>query len=217
MMPAVPLKLKLYPNWLRGGAWFEDATNPNADIPIDTQVGNPKVEFAADGWMILIPHNLQEGTLQWCSPATTEPEDWLEQSNLIAPQISGLNDERCFNVAPTIELPMCGQTDEGGWIIAGEQAANLDPISGEGTPFSLRSAILAAAAIEAIRDNRIDANGALLHYQSRLTKTFIEHLKGYLSYYHDTFGHHPNWQDELSQTQFLIERLESVTQPESVD
>jgi hypothetical protein len=45
MMPAVPLKLKLYPNWLRGGAWFEDATNPNADIPIDTQVGNPRLNL----------------------------------------------------------------------------------------------------------------------------------------------------------------------------
>lgn len=172
------------------------------------------VESADDGWMILIPHNLQQGTLQWCSPATTEPEDWLEQSKVIAPQISGLNDERCFNVAPTIALPMCGQTDDGCWIIAGEQAANLDPISGEGTPFSLRSAILAAAAIEAIRDNRIDASDALLHYQSRLTKTFIEHLKGCLSYYHDTFGHHPNWQEELARTQFLIEQLERVTQPD---
>ncbi|MCJ8269756.1 MAG: hypothetical protein MJK04_10185 [Psychrosphaera sp.] len=39
------------------------------------------VESTDDGWMILIPHNLQQGTLQWCSPATTEPEDWLEQAS----------------------------------------------------------------------------------------------------------------------------------------
>ena len=41
-----------YPNWLRRGAWFEDAANPNADIPIDTQVGNPKVETTGDAHIL---------------------------------------------------------------------------------------------------------------------------------------------------------------------
>ena len=165
------------------------------------------IESLKDGWLFYAPCDCQGATLQLCLPAVPDPPrrallESVYQSMLIGPLVNDLQTVQCFASAPRLQWPLCGP----GWLRVGEAAIKLDPVSGEGTPFALRSAILAAATIDAVLRNSvvqeshqvIPHDAALNHYQSRLAQSFLAHLQGCVKFYQDAFRLHPAWCDEMN-------------------
>lgn len=182
------------------------------------------VEALTDGWLILAPQNNKVATIQYCATGNI-PSDWLDNclhsSKTIAPLIAGVypnNTSGAVITAPKIHLPLCGEYPHTQdpkhpiWLIVGEQAANLDPISGEGVPFALRSALLAAAVCHAHKQQNTSSTETLLnHYQARICYSFTQHLKGCSSFYRDSLNHLPGWQEDIDRGEFLAEKLGSIT------
>ena len=81
---------------------------------------------------------------------------------------------------------------DGNAIRVGAAAARLDPISGGGVAFSIRSAVLLAAALAEGRSGRLRskaaASAALRYYENRLKTAFLAHLQTTSSYYGDAFS-----------------------------
>ncbi len=176
------------------------------------------IESLSDGWLFYAPLDGNLGMLQACLPTLpTNPRrallDCLYYSHLISPLVNHLERVRCFPSAPRLQLPLDGSR----WLMAGEPAVKLDPISGEGTPFALRSGILAAAVIDGILQDPTTSDALLNHYQTRLTHSFLSHLQGCSQYYQLVLGHHELWQGEINQMidtgQNLSSRLKQQTNP----
>ena len=117
----------------------------------------------------------------------------------------------CFASAPYLNYP----TYDSNWLTVGRPLIKLDPISGEGTPFALRSAILAAAVIDGICQNPDRKSALLNHYQHRLLQSFISHLQGCQNYYHSAFASSNTWEKEIGEmamiNQYLSESFSSLT------
>ncbi len=174
------------------------------------------IESLADSWLFYAPLDDNSAMLQACLPRLpTNPRravlDCLYYSQLIAPlvnQLKQFTQVRCFPTAPQLHLPLYGSR----WLMLGQSAVKLDPISGEGTPFALRTGILAAAVIDGILDNPTAANSLLSHYQTRLTHSFLAHLQGCSEYYQPVFGNHELWQGEIEQMMKTSRNLSSRLQ-----
>ena len=173
-----------------------------AEIPRDpsTLGDSCYIESVTDGWLFYAPLTKDSGLLQACLPRLpTNPRravlDLLYYSQLISPLVKQLNQVRCFSTAPRLQLPLSGSK----WLMLGQPAIKLDPISGEGTPFALRMGILAAAVIDGMFKNPTAASALLNHYQTRLTHSFLAHLQGCSEYYQLVFGNHQLWQGEIKQ------------------
>ena len=93
--------------------------------------------------------------------------------------------------APWLASPSCGP----GWLGVGGAALRLDPLSGAGAGHALRTAVLAAATVQAV-DDGLPAGAGLDHYAKRLGVAFLDHLSNCLSWYRTAFAI-PQWQDEL--------------------
>ncbi|MGK7940651.1 MAG: NAD(P)/FAD-dependent oxidoreductase [Crocosphaera sp.] len=173
------------------------------------------IESLANSWLFYAPLDEQLGMVQACLPTfPANPQkallECLYQSRLIGPLVKQIDQVRCFPSAPRLQWPLYGSR----WLMAGEPTIKLDPVSGEGTPFALRSGILAAAVVDGILQNPNNLNSLLNYYQTRLTHSFIAHLEGCSQYYQSVFGNHPLWQREISQMIELAEDLSSrVQQP----
>ena len=173
------------------------------------------IESLPDSWLFYAPFDEQSGMLQACLPIfPANPRKALLEtlycSKLISPLVAKLDQVRCFPSAPRLQLPLYGDR----WLRFG---VKLDPISGEGTPFALRTGILAAAVIDGILKNTAIADDLLNHYQNRLTHSFLSHLQGCSQYYQLVFSNHELWQGEIHQmiqtAQNLLSRLEQQTNP----
>lgn len=173
-----------------------------AEIPHDNSTSGEScyIESLADSWLFYAPLDHNSAMLQACLPRLpTNPRravlDCLYYSQLIAPFVNQLAQVRYFPAAPQLQLPLYGSR----CLMLGQSAVKLDPISGEGTPFALRTGILAAAVIDGILHNPTAANTLLSHYQTRLTHSFLAHLQGCSEYYQLVFGNHELWQGEIKQ------------------
>ena len=189
-----------------------------AEIPNDnlTLRDSCYLESVSDGWLFYAPSNETSGMLQACLPKLpSNPRrallDCLYYSNLISPLINHLDQVRCFPAAPRLQLPLYGSR----WLMVGNPAVKLDPISGEGTPFALRTGILAAAVIDGILQNPKTADALLNHYQTRLTHSFLSHLQGCSKYYQPVLGNHELWQGEINQMINTGQNLSSRLKPQS--
>ncbi|SLN67613.1 hypothetical protein ROG8370_03153 [Roseovarius gaetbuli] len=152
------------------------------------------IESLTDGWMFLAPINRASCILQAMVPrpvpdARHKLKSMLDQSALIAPQVAAFEQAAQFPAAPAIRLSMA----EAGKIFVGTPAARLDPISGEGAPFAIRTAILAAAVLT--HDG--PAAEAIDYYQQRILTSFLSHLSGCQTFYADAFFLDADWQLEL--------------------
>ena len=174
------------------------------------------IESLPNGWLFYAPLDGDSGILQACLPKLPiNPRrallDCLYYSQLISPLVNHLDQVRCFPAAPCLQLPLYGSR----WLMVGNPAVKLDPISGEGTPFALRTGILAAAVIDGILQNSTTADALLNHYQTRLTHSFLSHLQGCSKYYQPVLGNHELWQGEINQMintgQNLSSRLKQQT------
>ena len=88
----------------------------------------------------------------------------------------------------------------------------MDPISGEGSPFAIRSGILAAAVVADISEGRIKASAAQRHFADRLAITMLAHLEGSKAFYTEAFGQHIGWKEELRQSGLAHKTITELTQ-----
>ncbi|MFD6112357.1 hypothetical protein ACFWG0_19895 [Streptomyces yangpuensis] len=94
-------------------------------------------------------------------------------------------------LAPAVP-PVAGR---GGLLVVGAGALRQDPISGTGTAQALRTAILAAAVIDAAAAGT-SARALCAHYANRLRAAFHDHLATCLRLYPTAFGSGA-WRDEI--------------------
>ena len=107
--------------------------------------------------------------------------------------------------APQLLAPPCGP----GWLAVGAAAVQFDPLSGSGAAQAVRTAILAAAAIEAI-ERGDSAQRVREHYAARLRVAYTDHLRRCLSLYRSAFPGAP-WQDELDATALTLRATAALT------
>ena len=100
--------------------------------------------------------------------------------------------------APRLLAAPCGP----GWLAVGTAAVQFDPLSGSGTAQAVRTAILAAAAIDAIERGG-SAQRVREHYTARLRMAYTDHLRRCLSLYRSAFSG-ATWQDELDATALTL-------------
>ncbi|WP_421906668.1 hypothetical protein [Mameliella sp.] len=165
------------------------------------------IESLMDGWMFLAPIDAASGILQAMVPKS--PADpsarlraMLDQSALISPHVARLGAIKNFPAAPAIRLPLAGP----GGIFVGGPGVRLDPVSGEGAPFAIRTAILAAAVLTC-QDAVEDAAG---HYRQRIVTSFLNHLDGCQSFYAEAFCVDADWQLELRKSRIARTMLQAA-------
>ncbi|MEP3329684.1 hypothetical protein [Sedimentitalea sp.] len=166
------------------------------------------MESLTRGWIFLAPVDCGSAILQVMLPTPADAEGqlahMLSQSTLVAPHVGEIGTTQCFPAAPAIRLA----PTRGHRLFVGGPGMRLDPVSGEGLPTALRSAILAAAVIA--HDGR-EPGAASMHYLDRTTATLLHHLSGCRSFYSDAFGDDPVWRLELRKSALAEAALRNVS------
>jgi hypothetical protein len=142
------------------------------DIEVPADFAACAMEAVNDGWLFLLPSTklLAVGD---------KPAHLLAQSQLIAPLLLHSGSAKGpFNVAPRLHECLTGDKE----LRCGSAAATLDPISGGGTAYALREAILAAAVVRGISEGG-DAPSLLAHYEDRVTASWDLHIKQARGFY----------------------------------
>ncbi len=105
--------------------------------------------------------------------------------------------------APRLLAPLC----EPGWFAVGAAAVQFDPLSGSGAAQAARTAILAAAAIDAVERGE-SAQRVREHYTTHIRMAFTGHLHRCLRLYRSAFpAATPSgsaWQDEIDATALAL-------------
>ena len=155
------------------------------------------MEIVSDGWVFMTPLGKNRALLQAMVPQRFDNPlitfmHLVSQTQAIKHRISTFEDPTTYQEAfPEISNPLCGQ----GWILAGDSAVSFDPLSGNGTGYALKGAILLVAVISAIVSG-FPLSRCLAHYTLRLRTEFLSHLKECLGYYSMWFST-PYWKDEV--------------------
>ncbi|MFE9479288.1 hypothetical protein ACFYNM_11855 [Streptomyces spororaveus] len=168
-----------------------------------------RLDCTALGWLHLTPLGRGDCLVQAMVPGPAEAPAEL---------LAGLLAESAFDAllrrpprtavalaaAPRVHLapavpPAVGS---GGLLVVGAGALRYDPLSGTGTAQALRTAILAAAVIDAAATGR-PATALCAHYTDRLRAAFREHLHTCLRLYTTAFDTGP-WQDEIDATRAAL-------------
>ena len=163
------------------------------------------IETVENALVFLAPLSARRALLQVIVPRLLTESDQilpsiLEQTLSIGNQISDLvGSSSVFSAYPQILGSLCGQVGLSGstWMAVGDAAFCVDPISGDGTGYAIRGAILATSIMNSIACKLVDYNCGLHHYTLRLRKTFIAHLKACTDYYSIGFSSLP-WQSEIN-------------------
>jgi 2-polyprenyl-6-methoxyphenol hydroxylase-like FAD-dependent oxidoreductase len=147
------------------------------------------METVPDGWLFLAPLGGHRALLQCMVPVVPKELEellpyLLEKTRFLNTMVDSLlGSTMIYEAFPQILAPLCGTK----WIAIGDAAFSVDPISGDGTGYAIRGAILAASVINAIASNLLNSD-YLHHYTCRLHKAFFSHLAQCLSYYSDAFS-----------------------------
>jgi flavin-dependent dehydrogenase len=155
------------------------------------------IETVPDGWLFLAPLGENKALLQCMVPVMTEePKKMLtllEQTRFLKTFVDTLlGSTYVFEAYPQILDPLCGSK----WIAVGDAAFSLDPMSGDGTGYTLRGAILATSVINGIASG-LGKSQCLHHYTLRLRKTFFSHLQECFKYYSNGFSS-SQWKAEIA-------------------
>ncbi|MFJ6782675.1 hypothetical protein [Streptomyces yangpuensis] len=154
------------------------------------------------GWLHLTPLGREACLVQAMVPGPAgDPAGLL--ARLLAESALGTRLRRpprtavALAAAPRVHLapalpPVAGR---GGLLVVGAGALRQDPISGTGTAQALRTAILAAAVIDAAAAGT-SARALCAHYADRLRAAFHDHLGTCMRLYPAAFGS-PAWRDEI--------------------
>ena len=148
------------------------------------------METVADGWMFLVPLGERRALLQCMVPIVREkPSQMLMHSLEGSQTIKSLVDNFLSSIAVFSAFPqMLTSLCEHQWIAVGDAAISFDPISGDGTGYAIRGAILATSVMNSIAFQDLANNQYLHHYTQRLHKTFVSHLQQCLKYYSAAFS-----------------------------
>ncbi len=142
------------------------------DITLPPDFASCVMEAVNEGWLFLLP-----GTKLLA--VGDKPAHLLAQSQLIAPMLLSSGAAKGpFNVAPRLHDELTRERE----LRCGSAAATLDPISGGGTAYALREAILAAAVVRGIAEGG-DAPSLLAHYEDRVTSSWDLHIKQARGFY----------------------------------
>lgn len=142
------------------------------DVEVPADFAACAMEAVSEGWLFLLP-----GTKLLA--VGDRPSQLLSQSHLIAPLLlSSGSAKGPFNVAPRLHSELSADKE----LRCGSAAATLDPISGGGTAYALREAILAAAVVRGIAEGG-DALSLLAHYEDRVTASWDLHIKQARGFY----------------------------------
>lgn len=165
------------------------------------------METTSEGWLFLAPVGNNKAILQVMVPLISEkPFDLLsilvQQTKYIQNHIAEFSGTiAVFPAFPQILQPLSGNK----YIAVGDAAFSVDPISGDGTGYAVRGAILATSIIDAIASG-LSSNDCLEHYTLRLEKAFDAHLQQCLQYYMNGFTS-SHWQEEIKRMQRAKEIL----------
>jgi flavin-dependent dehydrogenase len=159
------------------------------------------IETVTGGWLFLAPLSKNKAVLQAMVPLISgQPSDQLaillKKSRYIRSHIVQLlGSIVIFAAYPQILKPLSGDQ----YLAVGDAAFSVDPVSGDGTGYALRGAILATSVIDAIASG-MSSGEALKHYSMRLEKAFDTHLQHCLEYYLNGFTN-TLWQGENEKMQ----------------
>lgn len=173
------------------------------------------IETVANAWVFLAPLGGCRALIQVIVPnLLAEPcqilPHILEQTLTIKHQISDLvGSSAVFSAFPQILEPLSGQVglSDSTWMAVGDAAFCVDPISGDGTGYAIRGAILATSVVDGIACSLVDYSNGLYHYTLRLRQAFVAHLKACVSYYSVGFSS-LSWQVEIDLMQTAFARDE---------
>lgn len=145
------------------------------------------IESLREGWLFLLPCDGRSG---WLLSVGASPGTMLEQSRLVAGQISetGASAGR-FPSHPHIADPLAAP----GWLTCGTAAIGFDPLCGEGAANATREAILGTAVIRAASQGA-DVDAVVAHYAARLIAGFRRHLEVCREFY--AAGYRGLWWDQ---------------------
>lgn len=157
------------------------------------------LETGGKGWVHLAPVGTRSALVQAMVPGPVDNPlrlvcQLLEETGLGRWLAEPPGHASVVGAAPGLLAPPCGP----GWFAVGGAAVRFDPLSGSGTAQAVRTAILAAAAIDAIERGH-SAEDVRTHYAARLQTAFIEHLQSCLKLYEATFPG-AAWRDETDAT-----------------
>ena len=163
------------------------------------------MESLMNGWMFLAPIDSIHGILQFMTAKPpADPEFFLtnalSQSYLIAPYVESIEEVGLFPAAPAISLPLVNNQQ----ILIAGKGVRLDPISGEGYPFAIRSAILGAAVMM----HQGSSSDVAAHYTERTLSSFLSHLAGCYAFYSEALSDDPEWRVELRKNELATQALE---------
>lgn len=168
------------------------------------------IESVSGGWLFLAPLGGNRAILQsMVPPFSGEPAsifiNLLKQTRHIQDFISQLSGALAiFAAFPQILQPFCGDK----WLAVGDAAFSVDPISGDGTGYAIRGAILATSIIDAIASG-LSSSDCLEHYSLRLEKAFAAHIQQCIQYYSKGFTS-SIWQEEIERMHKSQELLQQT-------
>ena len=108
-----------------------------------------------------------------------------------------------FAAMPRLAMTPCASRS----IDVGDAAVALDPLSGNGVGSGLRSAILAAAVLEAAGQDAMP-QACFDHYAQRLRKTMRSHVQSCVEFY-GRAAHTDGWRAEIGMMIEALHRLPS--------
>jgi flavin-dependent dehydrogenase len=165
------------------------------------------MESVPGGWLFLIPLGLGRGALQAVSAgpsvnAATALPQLLARSRAMSVLVEEIVSEpTSFAAMPRLAMaPITSRS-----VAVGDAALTLDPMSGSGVGGGLRSAILAAAVVEAAgRDAMPQA--CFDHYTRRLRDTMRSHVRTCIDFY-ERAEHAAEWRSEIAAMADALEHL----------
>ncbi|MGW7454303.1 hypothetical protein ACWGJJ_23090, partial [Streptomyces sp. NPDC054787] len=168
-----------------------------------------RLDCAGTGWLHLTPLGRGECLVQAMVPGPVQ-----DPAALLARLLAGSALATRLRHAPRTAVALAAAprahhapasaptADAGGRLVVGAGALRYDPLSGTGTAQALRTAILAAAVVDAAAGGA-PAAALCRHYNSRLRAAFHDHLRTCLRLYGSAFGSGA-WQDEIDATRRIL-------------
>jgi flavin-dependent dehydrogenase len=171
------------------------------------------IETVPEGWLFLAPVGNNRAILQAMVPLISGQSlelltILLNQSRYIQEYIGKISESiTIFAGFPQILQPLAGKK----YLAVGDAAFSVDPISGDGTGYAIRGAILATSIIDTIAAG-LSSSDCLEHYSLRLETAFVAHLQQCLEYYLNGFTS-SLWQREIEKMQKVRNQWNPSPQP----
>lgn len=167
------------------------------------------MESVPGGWLFLIPQGLGRGAVQAVfagkiAEPRTDLRMLLAHSRVMSTLVEEIVDEPAgFAAMPRLTMTPCTFRS----IAVGDVALTLDPMSGNGVGSGLRSAILAAAVLDAA-DREPMPQACFDHYTRRLRDAMSGHVRTCIDFY-GRAKYAADWHGEIDAMVEALHRLPS--------